>query len=173
MGKSQRQAPTAKRSTLPRHTPNGGNTKRENLRRLMDQRGANRLAKQLGYSNASFLSQMAGPNPIRGVTEKTARRFELAIDLPVGALDTPTSGDAPPARVANRESAVQPSQAASVDLTSDVIRLVGKLFDEEGIDVSGVRFSDVVALAIMDAVEHDSQARPEHVRSLVRLVKPQ
>lgn len=102
------------------------------------------------------------------MTEKTARRFEVKLGLPPGTLDVPISGDPP--RVT---TTVDGDQAASAHLTADVIRLVGRLFDEEGIDVSGVRFADVVALTIMDAVEHDSQARPEHVRSLVRLVKPQ
>lgn len=140
-------------------------TRRENLRRLMKKRGANQLARDLGYANASFLSQMAGPKPIRGVTEKTARRFEAALGLSAGALDVPLERDEPAA--ANGKSfAAEPSQAASIDLTADVIRLVGRLFDEEGVDVSSaVRFADVVALAVMDAVEH--------VRSLVRLVKPQ
>lgn len=61
----------------------------------------------------------------------------------------------------------------SVGLTAEIIRLVGRLFEEEGVDVSGMRFADVCALALLDAAEHDEQPRPDHVRSLVRLVKPQ
>lgn len=136
----------------------------------MDQRGANQLARDLGYTNASFLSQMAGPNPIRGVTEKTARRFETALGLPQGALDVPLVLEPASGLPATPSS---PSQGANVDLTADVIRLVGRLFDEEGVDLSVSRFADVVALAVMDAVEHENHARPDHVRSLVRLVKPQ
>lgn len=121
----------------------------------MQQRGVNELARQLGYANASFLSQMAGPNPIRAVTEKTARRFETRLGLPAGSLDRPVSG-----------------ATTSVGLTAEVIRLVGRLFEEEGVDVSGMRFADVCALALLDAAEHDEQPRPDHVRALVRLVKP-
>lgn len=154
MGKSSRERPGP--------TP-GVETRRANLRTLMEQRGVNALARQLGYANASFLSQMAGPNPIRGVTEKTARRFEARLGLPVGSLDRPVvqlaQSDAP--------------QAVSVGLTAEIIRLVGRLFEEEGVDVSGMRFADVCALALLDAAEHDEQPRPDHVRSLVRLVKPQ
>lgn len=127
----------------------------------MQQRGVNELARQLGYANASFLSQMAGPNPIRAVTEKTARRFETRLGLPAGSLDRPVSGAAPAA-----------AATTSVGLTAEVIRLVGRLFEEEGVDVSGMRFADVCALALLDAAEHDEQPRPDHVRALVRLVKP-
>lgn len=181
MAKAHSQGPTGRRAQGRRDRrpatrqalPTGSETRRANLRLLMDQRGANQLARTLGYSNASFLSQMAGPNPIRGVTEKTARRFEATLGLPQGALDAPMGLEPAPALPANGESFASPSQGASIDLTADVIRLVGKLFDEEGVDLSVTRFADVVALAVMDAVEHENHARPEHVRSLVRLVKPQ
>lgn len=64
--------------------------RRENLRRLFDTVGGpTALAKQLGYSNSSFLVQMAGPNPIRQITETTARRFEKQLDLLPGSLDEP------------------------------------------------------------------------------------
>lgn len=181
MAKAHSQAPSGRRAQGRRaHPPStrdtlltGSDRRRANLRRLMDQRGTNQLARTLGYSNASFLSQMAGPNPIRGVTEKTARRYEMKLGLPQGALDAPMSLEPAPALPANGESFGSPSQGASAGLTADVIRLVGRLFDEEGVHLSVERFADVVALAVMDAVEHENHARPEHVRSLVRLVKPQ
>lgn len=63
--------------------------RRENLRHLIKIRGgANALAKALGYANASFLSQMAGPNPMREVTEKTARQIEESLGIAPGVLDT-------------------------------------------------------------------------------------
>lgn len=47
---------------------------RENLRALVEQWGGPLpIARKLGYSNASFVVQMCGPNPTREVTEKTAR----------------------------------------------------------------------------------------------------
>lgn len=62
--------------------------RRENLRALIKEHGANRLARKIGYSNASYLSQMAGPAPIRNITESTARKIEEALDLQPFSLDS-------------------------------------------------------------------------------------
>lgn len=67
--------------------------RRENLRRLIEQwDGPSNLANKLGYTNASFLVQMAGPNPIRDVSERTARKIEGKLDLPRGYLDRKPAG---------------------------------------------------------------------------------
>jgi hypothetical protein len=65
-------------------------TRRENLRLLIGSRadGVKQLAQELGYSGQSFLSQMAGPNPVRNVSETTARAIEQKLGLPAGWLDT-------------------------------------------------------------------------------------
>lgn len=47
----------------------------------------NELATALGLSDASYISQMVGPNPRRRFTEAAARRFEYRLKLDVGALD--------------------------------------------------------------------------------------
>lgn len=146
--------------TAVRSTPLA-DVRRENLRRLIAQRGgANALAKELGYSNASFLSQMAGPSPMREVTEKSARAFEKKLGLAEGYLD--------------RESGSTGSPAASmgdVPLTVDVIRLVGRVLEDEGMQLPPMRFADVVALALTDAVEHGGKVRSEMVKQVVRLLK--
>lgn len=136
------------------------NTRRENLRRLIAERGgANAVAKALGYTNASFLSQMAGPSPMREVSEKTCRTFEKRLGLPSGYLDRSEGSSAPP---------VAPGE---VPMTVDVIRLVGKVLDEEGLSLPPMRFADVVALALTDTVEHGGKPRPEMIRSVVKLLK--
>lgn len=57
--------------------------RRENLRKLIEQWGGPLpLSKKLGYANASFLVQMAGPHPTREVSEKTARTIEMKLELP-------------------------------------------------------------------------------------------
>lgn len=94
-------------------------TRRARLRQLMNERGANKLARELGYSNASFLSQMAGPNPIRDVTEKAARTYEQRLSLPVGYFEQPIS-DEPVPVAAGR--VVQPVNG--VEFTAYVIRMV-------------------------------------------------
>lgn len=59
-----------------------------NLRRLLDQAGgAIHLAPTLGYSNPSYLSQLAGPNPTRTISERTARTIEQKLGLPEGCMD--------------------------------------------------------------------------------------
>ncbi len=136
---------------MPSQTPE--ELRRDNLRRLIAERGgANVLAKALGYSNASFLSQMCGPSPMREVSEKTARKFEKKLGLPAGHLDRDATSD-------------------TANNVVDVVRLVGKLLDEESVSLPAVRFSDLVALALTDAQEHGGQARGEHIRAVVRLLK--
>lgn len=65
-------------------------TRRNNLRALIgpDKRFASQaaLASTLLVTD-SYLSQMIGPNPIRRVSETTARKFEHKLKLAVGALD--------------------------------------------------------------------------------------
>jgi len=62
--------------------------RRENLKALIRQHGNQEVAVRAGYPNGSFLSQMTGPQAIRQVSEKTARRVEEALALPVGWMDT-------------------------------------------------------------------------------------
>jgi hypothetical protein len=62
--------------------------RRENLRDLIEKNGgANSLARRLSHANASYLSQMAGPNPTRKITERTAREIEEKLGLAYGDLD--------------------------------------------------------------------------------------
>lgn len=79
-----------------------GEIRRENLRSYIKNNGGpSAVAAALGYSNASFLVQMAGPSPVREVTEKSAREFEKKLSLPIYYFDTPPVG----APVATRPSA--------------------------------------------------------------------
>lgn len=122
-------------------------TRVENLRRLIrDSGGPSALAKRLGYSNASFLVQMAGPTPIRQVTEKTARNIETKLGLQAGTLD---SGLPTP----------------DVALTVDVIRLVGKVLEDEGVALPPVRFAELVAFALTEKPSSES------MRQVVKLLR--
>jgi hypothetical protein len=71
--------------------------RRARLRQYVaDHGGPTSVAKALGYSNGSFLSQLIGPNPSRDFSEKVARDMEDKLNLSVGYLDneggTPTPG---------------------------------------------------------------------------------
>jgi len=64
-------------------------TRVENLRRVveMTEGGAGAVAEAMGYRHQSFISQMAGANPIRRISEKTARAIEEAMGLTSGWMD--------------------------------------------------------------------------------------
>lgn len=69
--------------------------RRENLRVLMTQWGGpTSLAKKLGHANGSYLAQLAGPNPTRDMSERTARTIEQTLKLPVSWLDQPQQATA-------------------------------------------------------------------------------
>jgi len=140
--------------------------RRDNLRELMRVHSASGLSEMLGYRQPTFLSQMAGPNPTRVVTEKTARNYEKKLGLEAGALDIPM-GDADPAPTA----AAAESKAASGELVADVIRLVGTICADEKVNLPTMKFADVVALAFIDTMEHEQTPRPDHIKQLVRLLK--
>lgn len=65
-------------------------TRRSNLLGLVGEgkRFATRsdLASALGHTD-SYLCQLLGPNPIRRVTEPTARKFEYNLGMRAGELD--------------------------------------------------------------------------------------
>jgi hypothetical protein len=68
--------------------------RRQNLRRLQREwHGPANLARKLGHANQSYLSQLAGPNPSRDVSEKVARDIEVTLGLPVGWLDQENPDD--------------------------------------------------------------------------------
>ncbi len=138
--------------------------RRDNLRELMRVHSASGLSNMLGYRQPTFLSQMAGPNPTREVTEKTVRNYERKLGLPVGALDKPLGAapDAPPTVEA---------APASGELVADVIRLVGTICSDEKVELPTMKFADVVALAFIDTMEHNQKPRPDHIKQLVRLLK--
>lgn len=144
--------------------------RRSKLRHLMKLHGTGKLANMLGYSQPSFISQMAGPNPTRELTEKTARRFEQQLNLAPGFFDEPfpmveeDDVPAPPA------PAAQPAPGDTA-LVAEVIRLVGSISAGEAVTLPPMKFADVVALAYVDAAEHGGKPREDHIKQIVRLLK--
>lgn len=137
--------------------------RRETLKAIVEKRGGvSKVAKQLGYSNPSFMSQMIGPNPTREITEKSARKFEDKLGLPPGTLDGEPPAQAEPTRAPATETA---------SLVASVIRMVGRTLQDEGVAAGPDKFADVVALAYLDSVDHGGEPRETHVRQLARLLK--
>jgi len=139
--------------------------RRENIRALIDQRGGQtRLSKAMGWKNSSFLAQQVGPNPTREVTEKTARRIEEVMRLEPGTRDRPPDG----ARPAPTPPAVSGLPTA---LVGEVIRMVGRAYEAEGVPLAPAKFSDLVALTLADSLARGGQPSEDHVRAVVRLLR--
>lgn len=130
--------------------------RRENLRRLIEQwDGPSNLAIKLGYSNASFLVQMAGPNPIRDVSERTARKIETKLDLPRGYLDKkPTN--------TNTE--------VSTELVTSVVRYVAQACSDAGVRLTPEKLADVVTVIYQDAVDN-GKIREAFAKQIIQLSK--
>lgn len=135
------------------------NYRRENLRALLEQWGGPLpVARKLGYSNASFVVQMCSPNPTREITEKTARKIEIALGLPPNWLDEAPLAHAP---------APVPIDSG---LVAQIVTVVAQTADDLGIRVSPEKLGDVVALVYADAEAH-SGLRPEFVHQVLRLAR--
>ncbi|OZI58723.1 hypothetical protein [Bordetella genomosp. 1] len=65
-------------------------TRRDNLRSLAQKsNGPAALARRLGITNTSYLSQLIGKQPTRNISETTARKIEAELGLSAGWLDVP------------------------------------------------------------------------------------
>lgn len=130
--------------------------RRANLRLLIAQWGGpSTLAKKLRLSGPSYLSQLVGGH--RPVTEKTARQFESALDLPLGWLDDERHSNGKPARVDD-------------DLVTRVVMLVGAALEDAKLTVKPAKFADLVAMAYEEAVR-TGELGEQYVKRLVKLTR--
>lgn len=138
--------------------------RRENLRALMRKEGASTLAKRLGYRQSSFLSQMAGPNPTREITENTVRAFEVSLGLSAGALDKPL-GDL------SASTSPQLTTDELIELVTMVTRKVGLACESANISLPPGKFGNVLAMVIKDTADHGYVVRESHINDVVELLK--
>lgn len=132
--------------------------RRTNLRKLIEQRGGpNVLGATLGYANGSFLVQMAGPNPIREVTERTARKFEQILNLPDGWFD-------------REEVAVAPPPAFDTEMVRNAIQATAKAIEDAGLQMTPTKIGNLATMAYADAVEHGG-VRKEYISQLLQLLQ--
>lgn len=109
--------------------------RRRRLRALIEQwGGVTPLAKKLGHSGPSYLSQLAGG--VSPFTEKAARKIEAGVGLPQGWLDDP-----------------KPEKSANVnlELVSAVIAAVGTAAENDKINLRPAKFSEAVILVYEEA----------------------
>lgn len=131
--------------------------RRENMRRLIREHdGPKAFAERIGLAN-SFVVQMAGPNPTREVSEKTARKVENTLDLPAGWMDTPAE-------------AIEIAPV-NVSLVSEVIRLVGQSCEEAGVKLSHAKFADLVTLVYTTAADAGGVPRVDFIKKMIHLLK--
>lgn len=123
--------------------------------------GVGQVAAKMGYANASFLVQMFGPNPTRPASEKTVRKMEEALGMQPGTLDSAPKPQLPPAAATqvNTQQLVQ------------MMQMVTRLADEEGVRLTNERFASLVAMAYEESAEHPGQAREGRIRQVVQLLK--
>lgn len=145
--------------------------RRANLRKLIEQWGGPLpLARKLGYKNASFIVQMAGPHPSREVSEKTARMIEAKLGLPALWLDQPPApnGNKLLKKSKSSQTALEPHVDAGV--ISEIIRLVGQTAVDMGINLSPEKMAGVVSI-VYDDMQVSGGMRPAFVQQLVQLTK--
>lgn len=131
--------------------------RRENLRRLVrDWSGPANLANKLGYANASYIVQMAGPHPIRAISEKTARKIEGKLGLPQGWLDTDHKAEKP--------AAVREAQVVRI------VHAVGAVLGDAGLTLPPAQFAEVVELVHEHAALTGEVSEP-YISKLVELLR--
>jgi len=130
--------------------------------------GVNKVAELLGYANASYLSQMFGPNPTRVPSEKIVQRMEKTLGLAEGELDRPLAAVVP-SKVSHSDS--HPVSQIDSEQLSRMIALATKIIEEEKVQLSRDRFASLVSLAYEESAEHAGRPSESKLRQVVRLLK--
>ena len=130
--------------------------RRANLKVLIAQWGGpSSLAKKLGFSGPSYLSQML--SGLRPITEKFAIKAEQALELPQGWLST--------------EQGEKPKPAAVDDLmVANVVKLVGAALEDASVVIAPSKFADLVVLVYEEALR---KGEPDEafIKQLIKLLR--
>lgn len=114
--------------------------RRSNLRKLVIKyEGMNALARQLGLNRGAYISQLLTENPIRVISEKTARKWEKTLGLAEGWLDS-TPAPAPVAPVLD------------TGLLTEVVKTVVEGLQQTGVNLPPARLADLISMQYADAV---------------------
>ena len=129
--------------------------RRENLRNLIQAwNGPLALAKKLGYKNAAFLVQMAGPNPTRMVSERTARMIEDTLDLGIEFMD--------------RRPSAQSAPTMDTDLLHECVRVVTQVCEDAKVRFTPGKFADLVTLVYTEAIANDGNVKVDQLKKIVQ-----
>lgn len=137
--------------------------RRDNLRRAVNEKGATSVAKLCGYASASYISQMAGRNPTRPITEDNARKFEKALGMQPGSLDierdlygNPIGKFPPPV-----EKSEPPITLSTIDHRrfALIVSILKQALDARGVEVKGEKFASLVTLLYDDFAKDEAALR--------------
>lgn len=132
--------------------------RKKNLKALVQQwEGPTNLAKKLGYTGPSYVSQMVSGN--RPITEKTARAIEGKAGLPAGYLDT-VHPNGPTVRTA----------AVDTTLIAKVVSTVGTLLDEAGVHMAPPKFAELVSMVYEEAMRTGA-VDEQFIQRIIKLVR--
>ena len=158
--------------------------RRDNLRLVVSERVATSVAKACGYNGPSYISQMAGKNPTRPITEDNARKFEQGLGLSPYWLDIerdcmgkplpPGRNAPPPVSIVPTETRPQettiPLTTVDMDRFTRCAGLVRDVAARDKINMSQADFTEIVSLAY-DDFSKDGDALLAYVERLMRLAK--
>lgn len=133
-------------------------TRRQNLRKLVaEHEGMNNLARKLGLTKGSYISQMLTTPANRTLSEKTARKWERALKLPDGWLDRPV-GTAPTLGSTNDV------------LLAQVVAAVQEEIHQQKVSFGASQLGEFIALQYKDALAAKTVDR-NRIRAIVALFK--
>lgn len=116
------------------------------------------------------LDQLPPVPTARPATPRTAARTARAAPtLPpvLIAVPAPSPAGAPATSVIG----VRPGMDSVETIAAAVIRMVGDVCADEGLNLPPTKFSEVVVFALQDAIEHNGAMRQAQVKQLVRMLK--
>ena len=146
--------------------------RRDNLRTIINDRGATSVAKACGYNSPSYISQMAGKNPTRPITEDNARKFEIGLGLPKRWLDI--ERDSFGNQIAEKspspvKEAPIPITTVDVDRFTLVASIVRDAANERKLTLTTKQFTEVVSI-VYDDFSKDSPSLKVLANRLISLI---
>lgn len=128
--------------------------RRQQLRRLVNEHdGMNNLGRKLGYKKGAYISQLLTTPPTRDLSEKTARKWEQALQLPEGWLD-----------------AVPVVQPININLLSQALEDVFEALEAAPMTLSPKQLADLVSQQYSNALRR-GKANRARIRKLVGTIE--
>lgn len=130
--------------------------RRDNLRKLMQQWGGpTSLSKKLGHANGSYLAQIAGPNPSREISEKTAREIESKLGVAMGWMD---------------QSHPDGEHKLNDQALTEVVRAVATCLRDTGLRPDPDAYGTLVQLTY-DRAKLTGRIDEQHIQQLIQLLR--